>query len=155
MAVAIALPRCSTDVIGLWADAAIAPRATCMAWHLALMAVRPSMQRAGMGSALLQHQHVLLDQWGLPAYLEAADPTSRRLYSRHGYLDHGEPFPCTPAGPLLYPMWRQPSDACFRQVKWIALGWVVWIAGRATLYRWLSLDGLFGSRWAVMIGGLF
>lgn len=80
-------------------------------WHLALMAVRPALQRAGMGSALLQHQHVLLEQWGLPAYLEAADQTSRRLYLRHGYLDHGEPFPCTPAGPLLYPMWRQPSAA--------------------------------------------
>jgi GNAT superfamily N-acetyltransferase len=77
-------------------------------WHLALIAVRPSMQRRGMGSALLEHQHALLDKWRRPAYLEAADQESRRLYQRHGYLDNGDPFPCAAGGPLVYPMRRPP-----------------------------------------------
>lgn len=80
-------------------------------WHLALIAVRPILQNQGMGSALLRHQHTLLDKWQLPAYLQAADQKSRRLYQRHGYHDNGDPFPCAPGGPPLYPMRRPPQTA--------------------------------------------
>lgn len=76
--------------------------------YLAFLAVRPDLQGRGLGSVLLQHQHAQLDQRGVPAYLEAADQNSRRLYLRHGYTDHGQPFPCAPVGPLVYPMWREP-----------------------------------------------
>ncbi|MEV6964435.1 GNAT family N-acetyltransferase [Hamadaea sp. NPDC051192] len=77
-------------------------------WYLALMAVHPDQQGQGLGSTLLRHQLVMLDRSGQPAYLEAADPRSRRLYLRHGFSDHGQPFACGHAGPFLWPMWREP-----------------------------------------------
>ena len=79
-------------------------------WHLALLAVRPSLHGIGLGSALLAHHHRQLDHLRSPAYLEASSQDSRRLYLRHGYTDHGDPFPCAPGGPLLYPMVRHPSE---------------------------------------------
>jgi GNAT superfamily N-acetyltransferase len=79
--------------------------------HLALMAVHPNLQDRGIGSALLEHYHVRLDRAGLPAYLEASSPGSRRLYLRHGYTDYGEPIDLPGAGPRLSPMWRPPQPS--------------------------------------------
>jgi GNAT superfamily N-acetyltransferase len=74
--------------------------------HLAMLAVRPDRQGEGIGTALLRSYHEQLDQqvWA-PAYLEAADQRTRRLYLRHGYADHGPPIRL-PDGPFMYPMWR-------------------------------------------------
>ena len=78
--------------------------------HLALLAVRPESQGAGLGSALLDHHHRVLDARGVPAYLEASSLRSRALYLRHGYRPHGEPF-TVPGGPSpsMWPMWRSPE----------------------------------------------
>jgi GNAT superfamily N-acetyltransferase len=75
--------------------------------HLALLATRPGHQRAGLGTALLEHHHRHLDRYAIPAYLEASSPRSRNLYLRTGY----EPLLPTielPDGPSLWPMWRRP-----------------------------------------------
>jgi GNAT superfamily N-acetyltransferase len=75
--------------------------------HLALLAVRPDRQGEGAGTALLRSYHEILDHDpGAPAYLEASDLRTRRIYLRHGYADHGPPIPL-PDGPLMYPMWRE------------------------------------------------
>jgi GNAT superfamily N-acetyltransferase len=76
--------------------------------HLAILAVRPGRQGQGTGTALLRSCHQALDRDGTPAYLEASDPRTRRLYLRHGYTDHGPPIDL-PGGPPMYPMWREPS----------------------------------------------
>ncbi|GIH15381.1 GNAT family N-acetyltransferase [Rugosimonospora africana] len=78
--------------------------------HLAFLAVRPGAQGRGLGSALLRRRHRVLDERGVPAYLEASSPRSRQLYLRHGYLDIGEPF-ATKGGPdpTMWPMWRDPA----------------------------------------------
>lgn len=76
--------------------------------HLAILAVQPGRQRTGTGTALLNASHQVLDHDGIPAYLEAASPQTRRLYLRHGYTDHGPPVQL-PDGPLMYPMWREPT----------------------------------------------
>lgn len=74
--------------------------------HLVMLAVRPDWQGAGVGTALLRHYHEQLDhQVWAPAYLEAADQRTRRMYRRHGYADHGLPVQL-PDGPFMYPMWR-------------------------------------------------
>lgn len=74
---------------------------------LALLAVRPGCQRRGLGSALLAYHLASLDRRLIPAYLEASNKTSRELYHRFGFRDHGEPI-TLPHGPLMYPMLREP-----------------------------------------------
>lgn len=75
--------------------------------HLAILAVRPDQQGNGLGSALLDAHHKLLDDAHMPAYLEASGPGTREVYLRHGYTDHGAAVQL-PDGPRMYPMWRQP-----------------------------------------------
>lgn len=76
--------------------------------HLALLGVRPERQGRGIGSALLEAHHQVLDRDGTAAYLEASSRRSRRFYLRHGYEDFGPPIDL-PDGPSLLPMWREPS----------------------------------------------
>jgi len=79
--------------------------------HLAILAVRPDSQGQGTGTTLLRAYHQMLDHdAGAPAYLEAADLHTRRIYLRHGYADHGPPIRL-PGGPLMYPMWREPRSS--------------------------------------------
>jgi GNAT superfamily N-acetyltransferase len=73
--------------------------------HLAILAVRPDRQRQGIGTALLNAHHAVLDKEAIPAYLEASDDGTRRIYLAHGYTDYGEPIRL-PGGPLMWPMWR-------------------------------------------------
>ena len=69
--------------------------------------MRPGRQGQGTGTALLRSYHERLDRdAGAPAYLEAADLRTRRMYRRHGYTDLGPPIQL-PDGPLMYPMWRE------------------------------------------------
>jgi GNAT superfamily N-acetyltransferase len=74
--------------------------------HLAILAVRPDRQGQGIGSALLRAHHAALDRDRIPAYLEASDLRTRRLYRAHGYADCGAPL--TFPGAVMYPMARQP-----------------------------------------------
>lgn len=76
--------------------------------HLAMLGVWPGAQGRGIGTALLQAHHHVLDQAGIPAYLEASSQRSRRLYRQHGYDDVGPPI-CLTGGPQLFPMVR-PAD---------------------------------------------
>jgi GNAT superfamily N-acetyltransferase len=85
-------------------------------WHLAFLAVDPGYQSHGLGSALMAHTHNWLDQNGLPAYLEASNADSQRVYRRHGYTDMlpseiviGEPKNNSEGkveGATFYRMWR-------------------------------------------------
>jgi ribosomal protein S18 acetylase RimI-like enzyme len=76
--------------------------------HLTMVAVAAGHQGRGVGSTLLHAHHRRLTPRGLPAYLEAADPASRRLYLRHGYHDlQLARFHLPGNGPPLWPMWRE------------------------------------------------
>lgn len=76
--------------------------------HLFFLAVRPGLQRRGLGTAVLEAHHSRLDREGLPAYLDASSLDSRRLYLQHGYQDVRQPF-TFPDGPTMWPMWRPPG----------------------------------------------
>jgi GNAT superfamily N-acetyltransferase len=76
--------------------------------HLAVLAVAPGRQGQGTGTALLHAHHATLDAAGMPAYLEASGPRTRRFYLTCGYEDHGLPIHLA-RGPLMYPMWRNPQ----------------------------------------------
>jgi GNAT superfamily N-acetyltransferase len=84
--------------------------------HLAILAVRPGRQGQGTGAALLRAQHQILDRDGTPAYLEAADQRSCRLYERQGYvLLPGTPFRLPDGGPAMWQMWREPHQTLPRR----------------------------------------
>lgn len=75
-------------------------------WYLPLAGVDPPAQGRGLGSALLRHGLEVVDQSGLPAYLEATSPRNRDLYARFdfaeiGLIQHG-------ASPPMWPLLRQP-----------------------------------------------
>jgi GNAT superfamily N-acetyltransferase len=74
--------------------------------HLAILAVHPDWQDIGIGTALLDTHHAILDQQGIPAYLEASDTGTRDLYQRHGYELRPDNPIRLPAGPDIWPMWR-------------------------------------------------
>lgn len=78
--------------------------------HLAILAVRPDRQRLGIGTAMLNARHAVLDRDGTPAYLEASDLAKRDIYLIHGYIDLGGPIQL-PDGPPMFPMWRPPNLA--------------------------------------------
>jgi GNAT superfamily N-acetyltransferase len=75
--------------------------------HLAILAVRPDRQGQGLGSALLRAHHAALDRHRIPAYLEASDLRTRRLYLAHGYADSGGSLFLPEA--VMYPMLRPPQ----------------------------------------------
>lgn len=77
--------------------------------HLAYLGVREDRQNQGVGSALLAHQHAVLDVTSISAYLEATHPDSRRLYARHGYRDFGPPMQLPRTDTAIWPMWRSPQ----------------------------------------------
>jgi GNAT superfamily N-acetyltransferase len=83
--------------------------------HLAILAVRPDRQHLGIGTALLQDRHAILDRDGVPAYLEASDLGTRDTYRKHGYTDHGQPIRL-PDGPLMYPMWRPVKTSTHEEI---------------------------------------
>lgn len=78
--------------------------------HLAILAVHPGQQRRGIGTALLDAHHAVLDELDMAAYLEAASERTRRIYLRHGYADLGAPIQLN-HGPRMYPMIRHPQPA--------------------------------------------
>ena len=88
-------------------DRTLEDRPTGYAHHdLAILAVRPDRQGHGTGSALLRAHHAALDRDSIPAYLEASDLRTRRLYLAHGYADTGGPLFLPEA--VMYLMLRPP-----------------------------------------------
>ncbi|MGI5213384.1 GNAT family N-acetyltransferase [Plantactinospora sp. CA-290183] len=76
--------------------------------HLAFLAVHPTRQGEGIGAALLDRHHSLLDVLGLPASLDASSEAAARLYRRLGY-EGEEPVFLPDAGPPFWPMVRPPQ----------------------------------------------
>lgn len=53
--------------------------------RLEFFGVVPSSQRAGIGTALIEHGHHRADELGLPCYLETFTLPNVRYYERRGY----------------------------------------------------------------------
>jgi GNAT superfamily N-acetyltransferase len=76
---------------------------------LAFLAVLPEYQSRGIGSELMRGQHAALDEKGYPAYLEASNADSARMYKRLGFGHHAPDF-SLPNGATFTPMWREPAS---------------------------------------------
>ncbi|GAA4070997.1 GNAT family N-acetyltransferase [Streptomyces shaanxiensis] len=75
--------------------------------YLWMIAVAPEHQGQGLGTALITSALDRCDRDGLPAYLEASNARSRKLYERLGFDLKGRPLDL-PEGPRMWPMWREP-----------------------------------------------
>ncbi|MCX4234388.1 GNAT family N-acetyltransferase [Streptomyces ortus] len=78
--------------------------------YLWMIAVRPERQGEGLGTALVERVLERCDGEGRAAYLEASGERSRGLYERLGFAFTGRPV-ALPAGPFMWPMWREPSHS--------------------------------------------
>ncbi|MER5905247.1 GNAT family N-acetyltransferase [Streptomyces mirabilis] len=76
--------------------------------YLWMIGVAPGRQGEGLGTALVRSVLDRCDREGLPAYLEASNADSRRLYERLGFDVTGRPLDL-PDGPRMWPMWREPQ----------------------------------------------
>jgi GNAT superfamily N-acetyltransferase len=76
--------------------------------YLCMVAVTPGRQGEGLGTALIQPVLDRCDRVGLPAYLEASNARSRKLYERLGFAFTGRTVDL-PDGPPMWPMWREPQ----------------------------------------------
>ncbi|WP_405619056.1 GNAT family N-acetyltransferase [Streptomyces sp. NBC_00076] len=76
--------------------------------YLWMIAVAPERQGEGLGTALMASVLDRCDREGLPAYLEASNARSRKLYERLGFTLAGRPLDL-PDGPTMWPMWREPQ----------------------------------------------
>ena len=73
-------------------------------WYLPLIAADPAKTGRGLGAALMKHALSIVDQAGLPAYLESSNPRNISLYERHGFEIMGEIQVGT--SPVMTPMYR-------------------------------------------------
>jgi ribosomal protein S18 acetylase RimI-like enzyme len=80
-------------------------------YHLAFLAVAPSAQHTGLGTAMLTHHRNRLDSIDLPAVAETTTD-SQHLYTRHGYTPHAEIN--LPSGPQLAAL-RRPEHPSGRR----------------------------------------
>ncbi len=76
------------------------------AWYLEAAGVRPDLQRAGRGTALIRAALDLVDAGGDDSYLETTKPDNVSYYQRFGFASLREPVPLAPGGPSIYPMLR-------------------------------------------------
>ncbi|MGN6254058.1 MAG: GNAT family N-acetyltransferase [Solirubrobacterales bacterium] len=77
-------------------------------FYLATLGVTPDRQGEGIGSRLLAPVLEICDRDGVPAYLESSKHSNIAFYARHGFRVTGE-LRLPGGGPILYPMWREPS----------------------------------------------
>jgi ribosomal protein S18 acetylase RimI-like enzyme len=73
-------------------------------FYLYFVAVDPSLQGRGLGSAILDATLKRVDESGMPAYLESSNLRNTRLYERLGFVAQNSISP--KGAPPLIPMWR-------------------------------------------------
>ncbi|MEV8551272.1 GNAT family N-acetyltransferase [Streptomyces glaucescens] len=76
--------------------------------YLWMIGVAPQRQGEGLGTALMTQVLDRCDREGRPAYLEASNTGSRRLYERLGFTVMTDRVLTLPDGPTMWPMWREP-----------------------------------------------
>jgi GNAT superfamily N-acetyltransferase len=81
-----------------------ASRPTETHWYLSLLATHPDHRGHGWGMALVADRLAVLDEQGMPSYLESSNPANLPRYERAGFGRIGS-F-TLPQGPTVDRMWR-------------------------------------------------
>jgi GNAT superfamily N-acetyltransferase len=76
-------------------------------YYLGLLGTHPDHRGKGKGMGLLAANLALLDELGMPAYLESSNRANDHLYTRLGFAQVGE-FSVPGGEPTLACMWRDP-----------------------------------------------
>ncbi|TFC16828.1 GNAT family N-acetyltransferase [Cryobacterium algoritolerans] len=79
-------------------------------FYLSLLGTRAENRGRGYGLDLLASNLRLIDLAGMPAYLEASNPSNVALYERHGFKVHGS-FTLPKGGPDIVTMWRDAASS--------------------------------------------
>jgi len=75
-------------------------------YQLVGFVVRDDLQGRGIGAALLKHHLDILDNLGIPTYLEASTPYhGKGVYGKFGYDLYGQVMVFSETA-VLYPLWR-------------------------------------------------
>ena len=77
-------------------------------WYLNVIATDDPMRGRGLGSHLLGETLRMVDETGLPAYLDSTNPRNVSLYLRHGFVVVEQVR--LPDGPVVTTMWRDPHE---------------------------------------------
>lgn len=77
-------------------------------FYLFFLGVDPERQGEGIGSRMMTNMLQRCDAENMPAYLEATHTGLIPFYARLGYQTL-EPIALRFGGPVMYPMWREPS----------------------------------------------
>ncbi len=83
-----------------------APGVPASSWYVEAAGVRPDLQFAGRGTALIEAALALVDAAGEESYLETTKPANVAYYERFGYRSIRRPVPLSPGGPAIFPMLR-------------------------------------------------
>lgn len=78
--------------------------------YLFTIGALPSARGQGVGKALLAPVLSACDRDGVPVYLENSNPANAGLYGAHGFETMAK-FQVDGDGPVMEPMWREPSTA--------------------------------------------
>jgi ribosomal protein S18 acetylase RimI-like enzyme len=78
-------------------------------FYLSLLATSAEHRGRGYGLGLLAGNLRLIDEAGMPAYLEASNPANVALYLRHGFEVCGS-FKLPGDGPEVFTMWREAAS---------------------------------------------
>lgn len=106
------------DTCGPWADRFRLLDRTLARYHpfgqhhyLAYLGVLPRRQGYGIGTALLEHRHAILDTTAGVSYVVAGSARLRDFFTRLGYRPTADiSFRLPDDGPTLWPMWRPPQS---------------------------------------------
>jgi GNAT superfamily N-acetyltransferase len=74
--------------------------------YLSLLATHPAHRGRGVGQALLRETLELVDEWGVPAYLESSNPVNIHRYARAGFAPIGS-FTTVLDPAVVTTMWRE------------------------------------------------
>ena len=78
-------------------------------YYLSILGTHPAHRGQGLGMSLLAHNLRLIDEEGMPAYLESTNPANDRRYEGVGFERVGEFY--TPDGQhTVSTMWRGPGS---------------------------------------------
>jgi ribosomal protein S18 acetylase RimI-like enzyme len=98
----------NTERASALSDAMLAHHPREPHWYLYFVGVQQGCEGRSFGTNLVSERLLRANTAGVACYLEATSERSASLYRRLGFQDR--PTFSVPGGPVLFPMWRNPTS---------------------------------------------